>query len=57
MDGFWVLVPPLVLRREDFEGEEEWDGGCLGRDILREGWGLHVELHGEAAEEEGRTAG
>ena len=32
--GLWVLVP-LVLRREDFEGEEEWDGMCLGRDILR----------------------
>lgn len=32
--GLWVLVP-LVLRREDFEGEEECDGMCLGRDILR----------------------
>ena len=44
--GFWVLVP-LVLRSEDFDGEEEWDGGFLGRDILREGWGLHGALHGE----------
>jgi hypothetical protein len=34
VDGFWALVP-LVLRREDFEGEKECDGGCLGRDILR----------------------
>jgi len=45
-DGFWVPVP-LVLRSEDFEGEVEWEGGCFGRDILREAWGLHGELHGE----------
>ena len=28
-DGFWVPVP-LVLRSEAFEGEVEWEGGCLG---------------------------
>jgi hypothetical protein len=49
MGGFWALVP-LVLRREDFEGEEECDRGRLGRDILRDGWGLHGELHGEVEE-------
>lgn len=38
---------PLVLRSEDFEGEEEWEGGYFGRDILREAWVLHGELHGE----------
>lgn len=27
---------PLVLRREDLEGDDEWEGGILGRDILRE---------------------
>ena len=55
VEGLWVLVP-LVLRREDFEGEEEWDGMCLGRDILREGRGLHGELHGEVEGEEGNRA-
>jgi hypothetical protein len=45
--GCFCVLVPLVLRSEDFEGEEEWDGGCLGRDILREGWGLHGDLHGE----------
>lgn len=44
--GFWALVP-LVLGKADFEGEDEYDGWCFGRDILREGWGLHGELHGE----------
>jgi hypothetical protein len=51
--GFGALVP-LVLRRADFEGDDECDGGCLGRDILREGWGLHGESHGEVEENDGR---
>ena len=52
------MVPvPVVLRREDFEGEEECDVGCLGRDILRRDWGLHCEVHGEVEGEEREVQG